>query len=969
MSDYDIEAQIALAATNPESFARVGLDFLSFRLNGDVLPDVNNPLVDLLTITSTQAAEHIQQALALDRRHYPVLAATFADLYGHMSDADYLDRFADPGMVTVQYIVELDSITNAMVEVTSAGLKKVVIPRYTEIIPGGEYTLTLLYPIEIRQLPHDGLQVVYNTDLSSPIQALSDNLLTYRYITDQNLTKYLQIDIPLYQLARTKNIEEIITAKSRFAFPFTDSYFYCRVFQGTSGAWVEMETTHSQQVYSATTPTAVLQVGDGVLNVTIPPIYFTNSSVSGNLRVDIYTTRGNVVKDLTNFDPATYRLTWGTDDDDVALQNYSASVPNLPYAVSSVDILEGGTNGLDFATQRERVIDNATPSQLKQPITPAQVKAKLSRLGFDIVLAQDDLTVRMYLATASLPASIDSRFTSGVGVAVASIQTTMASMVQVKGVNDNGDRITVTPDVLFNYASGVLSLVDDNARPDVTNLTPDTLVNALNLGSYAYTPFHYVLDTTANDFAFRAYYLTSPVQTSRRFVQDNATLLIEVNTSGFDIQKTATGYRLTVTITGGSSYTDLTDDQRYLQLAFTPPGETDYAYLNGTFMGITGTTAVWTFDILSDFDLDTDDQLIVKNFAMYDNGPTNFALPLDTEFLLLNIVANYTQGGYVQTSMDALLGMSLLPSDAKGLSQEFVTIKLGTPLTNLWRGARTLAGSYVYQTWANDVFDYYTADEYVLDANGVPEYVTNPDGSITLTILHAKGSPKLNADGSQKILHEKGSPVLDTNGQPVAVSPRPVTRILDFFVMDGNYFYANNEQDVADATYVATNIADTMLPKIQSLPVLEKTDIYLYPKKSVGSIAVVIDDGVDKNINSALSFGLKFFLSGTAFRDESYRQALMTSSSATLNAGVKLAVVSVSKLTDMLYDAINNDDNVTGFELTMFSDGAAISTFTVSDSSVQASVGRLIQYGDDGKFKIIENIDYVWKNTDSKKTA
>lgn len=969
MSDYDIEAAISLAATNPESFARVGLDFLSFRLNGDTLPDVNNPLVDLLTISSTQAAEHIQQALALDRRHYPLLAAIFPDLYGHMADADYLDRFANPGQVTVQYILELDSVVNSMVAVGTAGLKKVVIPRYTSVSAGSTYEMTLLYPIEIRQLPHDGLQVVYNTDSVSPIQTLSDNLLTFRYITDNNNVEYLQIDIPLYQLSRNQVIEEIISAKSRFAFSFTNQYFYCRVFQGSSGAWTELETTHSLQVYSANTPTAVLQVGDGILNLTIPPIYYTNGLVSGNLRVDIYTTQGNVTKDLTNFDSATYQIIWGTDVDDVPLQSYSASIPNLPFAFSSTDILEGGQDGLDFATQRERVINNATPSQLSQPITPAQIQAKLSRLGFDIVMSRDDITTRLYLATASIPAQDGSKFTSGVGVAMGTIQTTLNALAQVQGVNDNGTRVTVTPDVLFNYTNGVLNLVANTARPEVINTTPDTLVNALNLTNYAYTPFHYVLDTADNTFDFRAYYLTSPKQTSRRFFQDNETLLIEVNTSGFDIAKTSTGYRLTVTITGGTTYTSLVDGQRWLQLAFIPPGESDYAYLNGTLMGTTGTTVVWTFDLLSTFDLNSDDELIVKNFSMYDNGMADFALPLETEFLLLNVIANYDQAGYVKNTMDALLGTNLLPSDAKGLSQEFVTLDLGTPLTNLWRGARTLAGSYVYQKYTADVYDTWSADVYYLDADGVPEYTINQDGSITLKVQYAKGSIKLNADGTQKLLHTAGDPVLDTNGQPVAVSPRPVTRILDFFIMDGNYYYANNDQDVSDATYVATVVADTMLPKIADLPVLEKTDVYLYPKKTVGNIEVVIDDGVDKSINSALSFSLKFYLTGTAYRDESYRTALQNSSSTVLNTGVKLSVVSVSKLTDMLYDAVDGDDNVVGFELTMFADGTEISTFTTSDSSVQAAVGRLIQYGDDGKYKIVENIDYVWKNTDTKKTA
>lgn len=968
MADYDMSAALARSAINPESFQRVGLEFLSSKLDGDTLVDVNAPAIHLLEASASMAAYHIQENFALDRRHYRLLATNYADLYGHMSDADYLDRFSSPGKVTLQYTVNYDDIIASMVAVPDTNLKRVVIPRYTEIRPAGEYPLTLLYPIEIRLLPHDGLQIVYNTDKTTDIQTLSDNVLTWRFLKVNTGTQavYLQIDIPLYQLARTKTLEVLSDGNTRFAVPFTDKYFYLRVFQGsTASGWTELSTTHSLQVYDASTPTAVIQVADGSLNVTIPPIYYTSGLVSGNLRFDVYTTLGDIYQDLTNYDTEKYEIVWGTDDDDSTLSAYSSSIPSLPYAFTSTKAITGGANGLTFEELREKTIFNVSANTGNSPITPAQIENRLNRLGFDIVKSKDDITERLYLATTTTPTPPDSTFNSGIAVSINTLQTSIEKLVQHTGVYDNGDRVTLSPDALFSLTNGVMSLVDNSSRPEMLYKTPETFVNGINQSNYAFTPFHYVLDVTGDTFGFRSYYLENPEQLSRRFVRDNATLLIDVSTTGFAVVRTTTGYRLTVTLTAGDSYKNIDSSERFMQLAFIPADETDYAYVNGTYLGTTGNTVVWAFDFVTDFDINSDDNLIVNNFSILEATPRKLALPLETEFLLINGISGDIDSGYQYSAIDSLLGNFLLPSTAVGVTMEFVTLKLGTVLTNLWRGARTLAGSYVYKTYSEVVYAYYTEDIPNYDANGVPVYEI-VDGEVTVSYAHRKGDPKLDSTGAQIVLHKAGDAVLDSNGDPIPLSARPVIRLIDLLIVDGNYKYATRDTDVSDLTWTANNLANTQLDKLAELgnEVLEKTNISLYPKKGFGPIAVVVDDGVEKTIDSALTFSVKFYLTGTAYRDSDYRSALSTLTAKIFNTGIKSDTISVSTLVTLLKPEL--DENVVGFDVNMYANGSEMTTFTLSDASVQPAIERVMEYTEDGKYAVKENIEFLFKNHSTK---
>lgn len=71
--------------------------------------------------------------------------------------------------------------------------------------------------------------------------------------------------------------------------------------------------------------------------------------------------------------------------------------------------------------------------------------------------------------------------------------------------------------------------------------------------------------------------------------------------------------------------------------------------------------------------------------------------------------------------------------------------------------------------------------------------------------------------GNQEIEFYAGQVKRDSNNQPIVVSERPTLRLMDLFVMDGAYYFANQSAAQADAQYLPARIADTYLATIESI--------------------------------------------------------------------------------------------------------------------------------------------------------
>lgn len=964
MADFDLQALMEQAVRNPAGFQRVAIDYIQYRAEGTV-PDPLSPLVQMLEIGSTQTALSLDELAASDRRRYPILANTYADLYANMTDRDYDDRFSTPATAPFILWLEYDNIVSLMVPVGTSGAKKLVIPRYTVFKISNRYNFTLLYPIEIRMLPSGALSVVYNTNILNPLQTLSDNVLPFFTSRDQDGVKRLRIDFTLMQLDRiTENLHTVSGASANFNLEYTDLFYAARVYRKVSGNWVEMRTTHSEEQHDVRYPTAYLRVDSGVVNVSIPPVYFTQNMISDDLRVDIYTSKGALEIPLGAVDAAQFSWDWGVDLDDPTNSRYWKGITDANVALFSDGLISGGSNGLTFEQLRERVIASATGVTL--PIMPGQLVAKLNVAGYSATLGRDDVDGRIYYLTKALPNNPASSFPVPIACGIGRLQISMDALSHLPGVKDNGRRVTITPAMLMAMDNGVLGALNSAEYPENIVSTTDNLISQVNSRDYVYSPFHYVLDASGSNFGLRGYYLQNPKLQIREFLEENPSTLLSVSTQAFALTRTVTGYTLTVNCKPSDTYADLDTSQVHLQLAFTPGNESSLAYQNGTLLGIVNGVWTWQFTFDTDWDLDEKDNLIVKNFLLFDTTPRNLALGLSTRFYLVHAVSDYSQLNMEGSDVDKYKGMFLLPKDAVGVQVEAATFQFGTALTKFWSGSRTVMGSEVYELYTEDVLKYYASDVYDIDPDTGKKKYTIVDGKIVYTKLHAKGDPVIGGDGKQEFAWNKGQVKLDDAGQPIVTSPRPTNRVLDLFVMDGKYFYANDSASQADKRYLPDRIADTYLPAIaQILGVgIQNTLFYFYPKTTIGDINVLIEDARSTTMDARLSVQLKIYLTELANNDENYKERLKQLLSSIINSQLNKETVSALDILAEIRDSV--DENVKGLDMKLFTGDKEITTFSAGDETVRATVRRNLVLLDDGKLGVAEDITYDFRTLTSK---
>src|SRR5690606_9703133 len=124
----------------------------------------------------------------------------------------------------------------------------------------------------------------------SPIQELSTNTIEWHEVRGVNQEGqdniFIQMTFDVLQLTVNSKVYDM-NASTKFAIdiPFTDQYYYTRVFvKDEFNKWKEIPTTHARQIYDPTKITAVLRVTD-TLNVSIPEIYNVDASSSSKIRI------------------------------------------------------------------------------------------------------------------------------------------------------------------------------------------------------------------------------------------------------------------------------------------------------------------------------------------------------------------------------------------------------------------------------------------------------------------------------------------------------------------------------------------------------------------------------------------------------------------------------------------------------------------------------------------------------------
>jgi len=954
MSDF--KKRLSDVRVNPGLMQNVILDELERQVRGQGeydVPDASNPFVFLMEAGVLNTSMAITEGEALLRRLYPRMAITQEELYLHMSDIDLIGRFSSPAWSQFEIYLSKDEVMAKAVSVGN-GVRKLTIPRATHITVA-ETVFTLQYPIELRVLSHGGIQIVYNTDDVSPIQTLESNLVEWDLV-NINREELLVLRVPVGQF-KTRTHHETINMASGFNvnYTFTDRFYYARVYvSGENNEWDEVRTTHTDQVYDPAVITAALQVNDDQLNVKFPPVYFTTGRLNGEVRIDIYTTKGELEMDLGGYQADQFTMVMNDIDDDSRFVAPLRTFNRLK-AVSPARLM-GGSNGLSFTELRNQVLTNSLGiSQL--PITHAQLETELSSRGFSVVTNVDNITNRQFLVSRKLPNSDTSDTVGAMGCTMGLLQNTVDSLSQYPSVHLNGDRLTLTPDLLYEYVDGTVTVVPGSEIEAMDAMRGDALSRVVNTRRFLYTPFHYVLETTEERFNVRPYYLDNPTVVRKTFVGENDTSAVQMSAETYTVTRIDEGYRLTVKLKTSDQVKEFPEDQIIVQLGYMPPGEVSYASMNGVRVDTVDGEGVYQFDLHTDYDITADGQLRTLNFTMFSDTQNGFYVPLLADFDLSYVVGDSVTVGYQEENLDGLVQRHLLPDDHMVVSRERLSLRLGYDLSGLWRRNRTLISSSSYRRYTHDIPYVYTNTTFKRDANGQLILGQDTDGNLTYVVEHEKGSPKLDEDGTPKLRFIKGDPVLKENGEPELIAPRALLREFTMLFFDGRYRFADEARTVAYRDEIPMQIVgwmDNDLSDVQA-QLLEQSELHLYPTETIGDTRCLVNEGYVTTIPLEQHMEVNYYLKPSAFNNGSLRDALVRSTRESVNRMLGRRTVAVSDMIAQL-KTLGGDD-VISVNVTGLGGPANYSVVTIQDDAVRLSLGKRLLVRTNQLLAIQDSID------------
>lgn len=957
---------INLYRFNPSNIQRSVLDHLRNITDNKIdIVDPTNPFVFLLESSAVNTAAFMIENEANTRKQYPAVAQTPEDVYLHMSDKDYIDRFATPAITKFSLMIQKDDIISKMIYDPVTLGKKVTIARNTEFTVA-ETTFSLQYPIDIKQLAHGGIVISYDATITSPLQDLQSNNIDFDIRTDSTGVEWIYFEFEVYQI-KVNSITVPVSPSISFnqEIDLTDSFYFARVFsQGKTdpNTWVEMYTTHSDQVYNTTTPTAVLKVTDKKLTVSIPQIYINTELVTGTLRLDVYETKGNITMVMENYPINAFSTKIKSIDTNRDTTVYTTAMVGVNYIAYCTKNVFGGTPELDFNTLKQKVIMNSVGVH-NLPITNIQIESSLEKQGYQVVKNIDVITNRVFLATKPLPTPFDEKLITAGSASIETLVTTMKDAINQSGVKDNGKRITFTPDIIYKNNTGIISIVPKTQIDNLLNLSTDIIAINVTNNNYLYSPFHYVMDTTKEEFELRPYYLDNPVIETIKFISNNETTGYYISTQSYSITRIQNGFKLSIATKSNKDVILLEDENLFVQLSYIPVNEVARAYINGVLVNKTNEgERIYEFDIITNYDIDDNDNIIFDSFMMFTKDLKHVGSALFNSFDIVYSTNNITSLSYVPDNSDTVLGKFLLPQEVFGITRESIKIKFGNSLKTLWARSRSIVSSSPFLKYEEDIPWLYEKDVYKIDPITGASFSFDAQGNVTYTILHKLGDPVLDDENKPVIKYYKGDNKLDSFGKPIPTDVNLITRQVDMMFIEGAYWFATDTSAAKYRNDMVNTIVDwlTIDFNVMGGSLLEQTRLYFYPKKSMGRINAIVNDGQITTVEAGQAFKVELYVKPEVYKNSDLRVILTKTTIKTIDNLLKKPTISISEITSVL--RTNYGADVISFKLTGLGGSLNLETLTVMNESDRCSIRkRLVKLPDD-KLIVQEDIECIFIN-------
>lgn len=958
---FKLRDAIIAAGSNPSSILQASIDAIEAASSGEVtFVDASTPALSIMETSSMVHAVGIDQHKATLRKVYPIQAQEPADLYGHMSYREYNNRFASPSEEPFMFFVPSSQFLAKAIRPLNADYVMMTIPRDSTITINRYVTFTLQYAINIKLYDNRQLEVSYDADYPSPLQTLKTSMLVVQTVSAPGSTeKYIAFGIQVPQVAVTKYSGNVQIG-SLFAanYKFTDQYCMIRAwYRNTDGApWTEMKTSYTPGTYDPLDPTLVVKVVGDTVNVNLPLLYQNTGLVTGEIRVDVYTTKGAEMINLGDYTTDQFVFNMAPLDRERDTNDYTAAALGVDFVIQSNAVLSGGKDALPFPVLRDRMIRNSVGPQEK-PITNSNIQAASENRGFEIVPDIDAVTNRIFLATRSLPRPSNTRLVTSASIGVSTFISDDPKGISHPWVRMHGDRTTFLSKNLYRSDNGVLSLMGAQEVEDLKMADAITKLRTVNGNSFLYTPFYYVLDTSSQEMQTRVYTLDYPEARDRNFLYQNPSIQMAVNSDIYSLQKVDKGYILQIQTRSGVTYKNLQDNEVYCQLAVRLLNTDRYGYWLGKLVGKTANgERIFQFELNTDYDIDAEDQIFMTNGQITSTTNVPIEMDLTSKFDIFHITSSLTQN-YEPSGIDQIIGRFQFTEVVAAATHEQLVLEFGKPLKSLWTRSRTLPDSEVYERYATDVPLVYDADEYA-----EPPFIIK-NNKLEYQYIAKAGQPVLDAEGNPKLRFRKGD-IVYQDGKPVVSATMTGNREFDIMTVEGQFYFVDDPAYLDyrnEFTRLIISWVTEDLPLIQA-NALEKTKIYFFPKNQLATTSILVGDYTEETIPSGQSLAVDLYVPDGVYRDSSQRNRVMNLVISYLDEWIKKTEVAVSTATTGIVDLMGDD--VKAVNLRGLGGEKNLKYVIIAKDQTRMSLKRTLEMLQNGKFYIKEDVLFNFYKAD-----
>lgn len=772
--------ELALLTTSPGMVVDQVINKINSGMeNGSVtLAQQTTPFHNLMEMSAQNAVDTISGIEYLLRTKEASLAVTEQDLYHKITTDQLANMFSIPGDATVIFYLNVINLKEHGIQ--HGDYIETVIPEFTKIDVGNT-ELTILNDISVKYYTSGAVSAEQlNSDLDIAVNDLG--ILKANITTTQDGGEWIVLETKVKNITKYDRVVlNMPTNDVSVDIPITNEFSNCYVYFDNGDGDIPLKLTFSQNYIDPKEPTALITIGDGKVNVTIPPVYLLTGQIAGTLKIDIYGSEGDNYLPINQLPASDFRITEGN----TTKTKETASFSNIATMVVASSPLTGGKNSMSFEELRTTIIEQTT-GDIDLPVSNNQLKRKATMKGYTISKVSDLLTSRAMVAVKNPPKSNSNLLLSEPDIFFNTVKLILDEEKDKSAITLYEDVYTIKAGTVFNYDNGIATVVSDAQLDEISKLSKFNKIAYMKSNKLYYTPYEYVFKYDESITESEVYYFGEPKMDEMRILNKNQNVPQSCNIANWGVVRTAKGYNLMFNLLANKDLEDSDISKLRSRVVMNIADASDIkVYFEGKYDVDKGM-----------FIIEIDTNYIYNNRVSLKNGESSL---FDKSIMLSSkaTIYTYTVDDAISDNSNFLKSeLTNLPVGATVYTKEEIKVILGEKLNYIFNNVYSSYTDRKYKTHKESVPAIYEKDVFQENENGlIVDFNKNSDGEIKgiAKRIHKEGDIKKDGDGNIIYKYTKDQLVLDEQGKPILDKLGGVKRLVDICMLEYEYSLVESE--------------------------------------------------------------------------------------------------------------------------------------------------------------------------------